>query len=178
MGKAIVVNNKMQKNYTYTVENNPKDTEDFYKDFKPELTPKEMLTLGMMGGKYFNDVADTNEYPKEWFKDAKLSGIDKPYNKELNYYKVKCGSSLKQWKENGWIDKHDKRGWIEWYLRFMNNRRIPEIDKIQIVRWKNAERFIKSAVSHHKKTGTWSKALLQTALHWGYDPRKYLKMKG
>lgn len=107
MGKAIVVNNKMQKNYTYTVENNPKDTEDFYKDFKPELTPKEMLTLGMMGGKYFNDVADTNEYPKEWFKDAKLSGIDKPYNKELNYYKVKCGSSLKQWKENGWIDKHD-----------------------------------------------------------------------
>lgn len=51
-------------------------------------------------------------------------------------------------------------------------------NKIQIARWKNAERFIKSAITQHKKSGTWSKALLQTALHWGYDPRKYLKMKG
>ena len=170
MGRKITVNNKMQKGYTY------EQTETkFREDFKPELTPKQILELGAFGGLYLNDVVKTNEYPKDWFTNAKLSGLGNGYNKDLNYYKVKCGQSLKEWKENGWINEQDKRGWFEWYMRYCNQRRSKDDDR-QIKRWKNAERFIKSAITRHKSTGEWSLALLQSALHWGYDPRKYKKM--
>ena len=175
MGRKIIVNNKMQKGYSYEL--TEPEGKNFREDFKPELTPKQMLELGMMGGLYFNDVAKTNEYPKDWFSKAKLSGLGNGYNKELNYYGVKCGQSLDQWKENGWIDDKDKRGWIEWYFRYYLGRRDEKLDDKQIKRWKNAERFIKSAKTSHSKSGDWSLALLQSALHWGYDPRKYKKIK-
>lgn len=173
MSKKITVNNKMQKNYSYVL--SEPEGKNFRDDFKPQLTPKEMLTLGMMGGLYFNDVVKTNEYPKDWFNKAKLSGLGNGYNKELNYYGVKCGQSLEEWKDNGWLDKEDPRGWIEWYFRYYHGRREEKLDNKQISRWKNAERFIKSAITRHKKSNEWSLALLQSALHWSYDPRKYKK---
>lgn len=173
MNKKINVNNKMQKNYSYILSES--EGKNFREDFKPQLTPKQMLDLGIMGGLYFNDVAKTNEYPKEWFSKAKLSGLGNGYNKELNYYGVKCGQSLEEWKDNGWIDKEDPRGWIEWYFRYYHGRREEKLDNKQISRWKNAERFIKSAITRHKKSNEWSLALLQSALHWSYDPRKYKK---
>ena len=69
---------------------------DFYKDFKPDLAPKEMLELGVFGGSYF--AGEIDAYPKSWFKKAKIS---KEFNKDLNYFKVKAGLSFEEWKKKG-----------------------------------------------------------------------------
>ena len=100
---------------------------DFYEEFKPDLTPKEMLELGVFGGSYFDGEID--EYPKSWFKKAKIS---KTFNKDFNYFKVKAGLSFEEWQKKGWIMKEDPKGWFQWYCRFYMGRRILDIDKIQI----------------------------------------------
>ena len=104
---------------------------DFYDLFKPELTPKQMLEYGVFGGSYLGKTID--EFPESWFKKAKLS---KKFDAKLNYFQIKAGLSLKDWQKKGWIMKEDPRGWFQWYCRFSIGRRIPEIDKIQIMRWK------------------------------------------
>ena len=73
-----------------------KKGEDFYKLFKPQLTPKKMLELGVFGGSYFG--LRVKEYPKSWFKKAKIS---KSFNVNLNRFKVKSGLSRKEWQEKG-----------------------------------------------------------------------------
>ena len=65
---------------------------EFYKDFKPELSPKKMLELGVFGGSYFG--SNIKEYPKTWFKKAKLS---KNFDVSLNCFKVKSGLSRDHW---------------------------------------------------------------------------------
>ena len=104
---------------------------EFYKIFKPELSPKKMLEYGVFGGSYLGNTL--KEYPKEWFKKAKLS---KSFDVKLNYFQIKAGLSLKRLAKKGWIMKEDPRGWFQWYCRYTIGRRIPEIDKIQIARWK------------------------------------------
>ena len=104
---------------------------DFYKLFKPELTPKKMLEFGVFGGSYLGDTI--KEFPQSWFNRAKIS---KTFNVELNYFQIRAGLSLKEWGKGGWIMKEDPRGWFQWYCRYTNGRRIPEIDKIQISRWR------------------------------------------
>ena len=42
-------------------------------EFKPQLSPKEMLELGVFGGWYFKTEDNMKEFPAEWFKNAKLS---------------------------------------------------------------------------------------------------------
>ena len=77
-------------------------SEDFYKLFKPQLTPKKMLELGVFGGSYFG--LNIKEYPKIWFKNAKIS---KNFDVSINRFKVKLGLSRKEWLEKGWIFKED-----------------------------------------------------------------------
>ena len=86
------------------------DNLDFYKVFKPELTPKQMLELGVFGGSYFGKKI--KEFPKSWFKKAKIS---KNFDVNLNRFKVKSGLSRKEWIEKGWIFKEDPLGWFQWY---------------------------------------------------------------
>ena len=58
----------MQCGYRYILTAPP--GRDFDPDFRPELTPAEMLRLGVFGGKYMTDCAE--EFPRRWFGGAKL----------------------------------------------------------------------------------------------------------
>jgi hypothetical protein len=129
--KTITVNDNRQKGYKYKlVEPIGKN---FDPEFKPPLTPKEMLKLGIMGGKYFDGYHD--EYPKDWFKDASLSESGK-YEKDKNYFGIKASQPLEVWQKKGWIYKDDPRGWIQWYFRYYMGRRIPEEDQRPTKRFK------------------------------------------
>ena len=139
---------------------------DFYKIFKPELTPKQMLELGVFGGSYFG--LKINEFPKSWFKTAKLS---KDFDVSLNRFKIKAGLSREHWIEKGWIFKEDPLGWFQWYCRFTMGRRLPHIDEIQIKRWKNFTRHVK-AIKKNCETGDLScrRRQRQAILQWAHDP--------
>ena len=127
--KKIVVNDKMQQDYTYILQE--PIGENFDIDFKPELTPKEMLALGVFGGKYMTDCI--NEFPSDWFLNAKLSPTKK--NIKLNFYKVDASLPLHHWQQKGWIFNEDPRGWFQWYCRYFMGRRLPDEDDRQIKRW-------------------------------------------
>ncbi len=139
---------------------------DFYKIFKPELTPKKMLELGVFGGSYFG--LKIKEFPKSWFKNAKLS---RDFNVSLNRFKTKSGLSRKHWLEKGWIFKEDPLGWFQWYCRFYKGRRIPYVDEIQIKRWKNFKRHV-LAIKKNCKEGDLGcrRRQRQALLQWAYNP--------
>jgi len=67
-GIRVVVNDRMQRKYVY-YRTEPVG-KNFDPDFKPQLTPKQMLELGVFGGKYMPDCV--KEFPEDWFDDAKL----------------------------------------------------------------------------------------------------------
>ncbi len=161
----INVNDKMQKNYSYEL--SAKMGGDFAVDFKPELTPKEMLEMGVFEGKYINDCQD--EFPQDWFTKAKLSK-DKP-NPELNYFKVKSRQSLQEWQNKDWIIEPDVRGWFQWYCRYYMGRRIKEVDDKQIKRWKSFKRH-KAQVENNctKNEVTCRPKQRQALLQWAYNP--------
>ena len=139
---------------------------EFYKLFKPELTPKKMLELGVFGGSYFSGKID--EYPKNWFKKAKLSKV---FNVTLNRFEVKAGLSRKEWLDKGWIFKEDPLGWFQWYCRFANGRRISRIDDIQIKRWKAFKRHV-TAIKKNCEQGDihCRRKQRQAILQWAYNP--------
>ena len=144
----------------------PKE-KDIYKLFKPQLTPKEMLEHGVFGGSYFKD-SEMKEFPKSWFKKAKLS---KSFNVELNRFKIKAGLSRKDWMKKGWIFKEDPLGWFQWYCRYTNGRRIQGIDEIQIQRWLNFTRHVKAIIKNCDKNDlSCRRRQRQAILQWAYDP--------
>ena len=127
-----------------------KKSENFYKLFKPQLTPQKMLEMGVFGGSYFGEKI--KEYPKSCFKKAKLS---KTFNVEKNRFRVKAGLTRKEWLSKGWIFKEDPLGWFQWYCRFSNGRRISHIDEIQIKRWKAFKRHV-NAIKKKLRTRRYS----------------------
>ena len=145
----------------------PKENEQFYKLFKPQLTPKKMLELGVFGGAYFGK--NTKEFPKNWFKKAKLS---KTFDVSMNRFKIAAGLSRKEWVDKGWIFKEDHLGWFQWYCRFKMGRRITHIDRIQIKRWKAfGDRHI-PAIKKNCDEGDMQcrRRQRQAVLQWAYDP--------
>ncbi len=139
---------------------------DFYKIFKPALTPKKMLELGVFGGSYFG--LNINEFPKSWFVNAKLS---KEFDVNLNRFKVRAGLSREHWIKKGWIYKEDPLGWFQWYCRFSVGRRIPHIDEIQIKRWKNFKRHVLAIEKNCEKNNLeCRRRQRQAILQWGYNP--------
>ena len=89
-----------------------------------------------MTGKKYSSNQVIKEYPKNWFQgiDIDKMVISSKYDKKVNKYKVKCGSSLENWEQSGWIDKQDPYGWFQWYCRFYQGRRTKD-DERQIKRW-------------------------------------------
>lgn len=166
MRKKVLVNDKMQKGYEYYL--TEPIGKNFDLDFKPELTPKEMLFMGVFGGKYMNDCVD--EFPKDWFLKAKLSS--KFHDSKLNYFGVNASKSLFYWRNKGWISSQDPRGWFQWYCRYYMGRRSDD-DKRQIKRWKAMKRHIAQIKKNCPKGFLeCRKKQRQALLHWAYDSRK------
>lgn len=167
MSRTVVVNDMMQTGYTYEcVEPVGKHFAD---DFKPELTPKEMLALGVFGGVYMRDCRD--EFPKDWFSHAKLAKDKR--DPMLNFFELNASQPLSEWRRKGWIYDEDPRGWFQWYCRYYMGRRIPDEDARQIKRWKNMTRHI-GQVKKYCRPGELDcrRRQRQALLHWAYDSRK------
>ena len=165
--KTVVVNDKMQKGYRYKlVEPMGKN---FAPDFKPDLSPKQILALGAFGGVYMRDCA--KEFPADWFAKAKLA-VGKR-DKNLNYFKVNASQPLKVWQQKGWIFPEDPRGWFQWYCRYYMGRRLAGEDERQIKRWKNMQRHLAQIVKNCRAGDTTCRPRQRQALlHWAYDSRK------
>lgn len=163
-GKVIRVDNIMQKNYTYRLSEDP--GKNFDPKFTPKYTPGQMLKMGVFEGKYCND--QIFEFPKEWYFLDKMSPEAPDPSK--NYFKIKSRQSIGEWKRKGWIPCHpddkDTRGWFEWYMRYWIGRRMPEVDAIQIKRWRAFARHyaqVKKNTTSIKQRPKQRQALLQWA---------------
>lgn len=164
--KKIIVNDRMQKNYTYYL-TEPRG-KNFHPEFKPDLTPEQMLAMGVFGGKYMTDCRD--EFPPEWFAGAKLNPAR--HDPELNYFGINASQPLSVWKEKGWIYPEDPRGWFQWYCRYYMGRRCPD-DERQINRWKAMKRHISQVRKHCKKGDINCRPKQRQALlNWAYDSEK------
>jgi hypothetical protein len=165
--RRIVVSDLMQSGYVYEI--SERAGRSFHSDFKPHLSPKEMLELGVFGGKYMTDCQD--EFPDEWFSRARLSP-DKS-DPEINLFGVAASQSLSEWRKKGWIWDDDPRGWFQWYCRYYVGRRCVD-DERQVKRWKAMTRHIAQIKKNCERYEFDCRPRQRQALlHWAYDPRNF-----
>jgi hypothetical protein len=162
----VIVHDRMQTGYSYYRTEPP--GRHFHPDFKPELTPAQMLALGVFGGKYLTDC--TQEFPAAWFRHARLSPAEA--RPELNYFGVLASKPLAYWQAKGWIWPADPRGWFQWYCRYYLGRRCLD-DERQIRRWRAMTRHI-AQLRRHCLPGAEAcrPRQRQALLQWAYDSRK------
>ena len=162
----VVVNDRMQRGYVYY--RTEPIGRNFAPEFRPELTPKQMLRLGVFGGKYLTDCRA--EFPHHWFTHAKLSPERR--DRRLNLFGVDASQSLATWRLSGWIRPQDPRGWFQWYCRYYMGRRSAD-DARQIRRWRAIARHV-AAIRKNCETGDTAcrKRQRQAVLHWAYDSRR------
>lgn len=136
-------------------------------EFTPDLTPRQIFQLGSFGGTYWRPIHSaitgrnySSEHKKfDFLSDLPDSIMVRPwssYDKSINRYKVKVGTTLEYWESKGWITKYDPYGWVQWYCNFYNGRRTPD-DARQIKRW----------LAIKKRFTRKSPAVQQTLQHWG-----------
>lgn len=165
-----------------------------YPEFRPNLTPREMFKMGSFGGTYwrpiYSSVSDKKykdqhkKYPASWWKNISPNLLSRPwdeYDKNINTYGVKVGTTLEFWEEKDWITKYHPYGWVQWYCDFYMGKRGPD-DERQIDRWlKTAgpnSRFRKWLINMIRdKKGTYddhtiSPKIRQTLQHWAYKLTK------
>jgi hypothetical protein len=165
-----------------------------YPEFRPNLSPREIFELGSFGGTYWRPIHSSvvnknlrdehKRYPKSWFKgipDHYLITPYEEYDKKINKYGVKVGTTLEFWEDSGWISKYHPYGWVQWYCDFYQGKRCSD-DIRQIERWKGIcgenGRFRKHLVGLiKKKGGKWddediSPKIRQTLQHWAYSLNK------
>lgn len=163
-GSVITVSDKMQRGYRYVLTAAP--GKSFDPGFTPHFTPKEMLALGVFEGKYCNDCQ--REFPTDWFRKAKIGDVPDVAH---NCFGVKSRQPLWVWRKNGWIISPDPRGWFQWYCRYWLGRRLPEVDAVQIKRWRafarHAAQVRKNCPEHCL---TCRPRQRQGLLQWSYDP--------
>jgi hypothetical protein len=162
----VVVDDLMQRGYSYSL-SDPVGRH-FEPTFRPQLTPPEMLTLGVFGGRYMTDCAD--EFPADWFATARLN--PKRHDPKLNYFGINASQPLSVWRAKGWIHPDDPRGWFQWYCRYFMGRRHPD-DARQIARWRSIARHV-AQLRKHCPPGALDcrPRQRQALLHWAYDARK------
>lgn len=171
-GIRVVVCDKMQRKYVY--DRTEPVGRNFHPDFRPQLTPKQMLELGVFGGRYMTDCQD--EFPVDWFDDAKL--CHDRHDPALNFFGINASQPLSVWREKGWIYKgwiyeEDPRGWFQWYCWYFMGRRCPD-DQRQIKRWRAIKRHV-SQMKKNCRRGDLKcrRKQRQALLHWAYDSRKF-----
>ena len=164
--RFVTVNDKMQKRYRYAL--TAPAGRSFDPEFKPQLTPAQMLNLGVFGGKYMTDCA--NEFPKSWFAGAKLS--PRKRDPSLNYFGVDASQPLAEWRRKGWLHPDDPRGWFQWYCRYYLGRRMADEDARQIARWKGIRRHVRQVQMNCEPGDVFCRPRQRQALlHWAYDSR-------
>jgi len=165
--RAVTVNDTMQRGYRYVL--SAAVGRNFDPEFKPQLTPREMLRLGVFGGKYMTDCR--REFPKSWFAAAKLA--TGPRDPALNFFGVDASQPLAEWRRKGWLHPDDPRGWFQWYCRYYMGRRMPDEDRRQIGRWKAIRRHVRQ-IERNCEPGDLlcRRRQRQALLHWAYDSRK------
>ena len=165
--RIIVVSDKMQQGYRYAL--SAPIGRQFDPEFKPGLTPREMLRLGVFCGKYMTDTR--GEFPESWFAGAKLA--PKRRDCSLNFFGVDASQPLSVWRAKGWLHPDDPRGWFQWYCRYYLGRRMPEEDRRQIKRWKAMRRHIRQIERNCERGDVFCRPRQRQALlHWAYDSRK------
>ncbi len=164
---TVVVNDLMQRGYTYFRTEPP--GENFHPWFAPELTPGEMLHLGVFGGRYMTDCR--SEFPAEWFKGARLCA--RRHDPAMNCFGVNASQPLSVWRDKGWIHPDDPRGWFQWYCRYYMGRRSDD-DLRQIKRWKAMKRHIAQIRKHCDQGDILCRPRQRQALlNWAYDSRLF-----
>ena len=161
-----------------------------YPDFIPNLSPRDMFKLGSFGGTYWRPIKskfyDTKlrnahkKYPNSWWAGIPTEHLTTPfdeYDKSINKYGVKVGTTLKFWESKNWIKKNHPYGWVQWYCDFYTGERSTD-DERQIKRWKQTagpnSRFriqlmnmIKGKKTTYNDVSV-SPKIRQTLQHWGY----------
>ena len=161
-----------------------------FTEFRPNLTPREMFQLGSFGGTYWRPIRSAvtkkshrgahNRYPDAWWRGIPPEHLTAPwdaYDKQVNLYKVRVGSTLEEWEEKDWITQHHPYGWVQWYCDFFSGRRGPD-DARQINRWVRTagpkSRFRHALINLvHKQQTTFDDVSVsprrrQTLQHWAY----------
>ena len=165
-----------------------------YPEFKPNLTPREIFKSGSFGGTYWRPIKSKffstelrnahKQFPNSWWKGIQDEHLTRPfdkYDKSINKYGVKVGTTLAFWESKNWIKKSHPYGWVEWYCDFYMGKRGDD-DERQIKRWQGVAgqrgRFMRFLVTQIlKKNGTWndenvSPKIRQTLQHWAYKLTK------
>lgn len=167
--RIVVVNDRMQFGYRYALV--APTGKNFAPDFRPELTPADMLALGVFGGKYLTDCR--GEFPVAWFRRAKLVRTGRPADTRLNYFGVVAGQPLAVWRAKGWLHPDDPRGWFQWYCRYFMGRRMPEEDARQIARWRAFRRHVRQICKNCEPGDPFCRPRQRQALlQWAYDSRR------
>lgn len=163
-------------------------------DFTPNMTPQEIFEMGSFGGTYWRPIYSSilkeeikdqyKKYPKTWWKKIPQTFLTTPwedYDKSINKYKVKVGTTLELWEEKKWIKETHPCGWVQWYCSFYSGKRSNDDDR-QIKRWMNTagprSRFRRNLINQIRTKKTKyddyevSPKIRQTLQHWGYQLQK------
>lgn len=162
----VEVYDLMQQGYVYYL--TEPTGRRFHQDFSPDLTPKQMLELGVFGGKYMTDCGA--EFPADWLENAKL--CPDRHDPDLNCFGVNASQPLSVWRAKGWIHDEDPRGWFQWYCRYFLGRRCPD-DERQIKRWRAVRRHVVQLENNCRSRDLdCRRKQRQALLHWAYDSRQ------
>ncbi|GAA5943024.1 hypothetical protein JCM3775_000236 [Rhodotorula graminis] len=201
VGKKVTLGDG-QQDYTITCPLPWRDSKtrefhfDDYPDFRPNMSPEEIIRQGSFDGGFFRPVKsqkfgrelheDWSDFPKEWYDGLDVSLYltrPDPGDTSVNKWQARMGQPFEVWEKNGWIrPEHDARGWFSWYYRFYLGRRCDD-DARQVQRWAgvagNSGRFKRMLLGKYRDRGVHfvepdeelvSPGIRQTLNHWAYDP--------